>query len=63
LYLRINIKVTAIHNTRLSAVLKVREAIMFPSLGRFETQAQILGMESARKSLPSLAPKESLKNL
>ena len=38
-------EITAIHNTRLSAVLKVREAIMFPSLGRFETQAQILGME------------------
>ena len=54
-------EVIAIPKTRLSAVLKVREAIMFPSLGRFETQAQILGMESARKSLPSLAPKESLK--
>ena len=38
-------QVTAIHNTRLSAVLKVREALLLLSLGRFETQTQILGME------------------
>ena len=38
-------EVIAIPKTRLSAVLKVRETILLISLGRFETYAQILGME------------------